>query len=118
MVFIIMMEAILNQQNDFRISNEEKYKLGMEEMVDKFSSRKDLFVINGGPNPQEMYFLNRRGWSVDKEKLLSTSSIEEWKQKGCKFVVIDKHNNNQVDLSKSYKVIYNDEHFVVYSLLN
>ncbi len=118
MVFIIMMEAILNQQNDFRISNEEKYKLGMEEMVDKFSSRKDLFVINGGPNPQEIYFLNRRGWSVDKEKLLSISSIEEWKQKGCKFVVIDKHNNNQVDLSKSYKVIYNDEHFVVYSLLN
>ena len=118
MIFIIMTEAILNQQNDFRISDEEKCKLGMEEMVDKFSSRKDLFVINGGANPQEMYFLNRRGWSENTEKLADEANILTWKQKGCKFAIIDKHKDGQIDLSKSYKVIYKDEHFVVYSLKN
>ena len=117
-VFIVMVEGALNQQYDLRIKDSEKYKLGMEKMADKLSLKSDLVVINGGQNPQEIYFLNRRGWSVDKEKLADHFSIRAWQQKGAKYIFIDKHNENQVDLSKSFKVVYNDEDFIVYSLRN
>ena len=118
LVSIVIIEAVLNQQNDFRIKDSEKYKLGMEAMADKISQKTDLVAINGGQNPQEIYFLNRRGWSVDKEKLSDMRNINSWKGKGCKYIFMDKHNQNQVDLSKSFKAIYDDEYFVVYSLSN
>jgi hypothetical protein len=117
LIFIVIVEAILNQQNDFRIKDSEKYKLEMESVADKFSTRNDLIAINGGQNPQEIYFLNRRGWSFNNEKLLNIENINDWKLKGCKYIFIDKHQE-PIDLSKSFKVIYNDKNFIVYSLVN
>lgn len=116
--FVIIVEAFLNQQDDFRIRDSEKYKLQMESVADKISTRKDLIAINGGQSPQEIYFLNRRGWSVTNEELSKPSNINSWKEKGCKYVFIDKHIQNTIDLSKTYKVIYSDEDFVVYTLQN
>ncbi len=113
---LLIFEAILNQQHDFRIKDSEKYKLKMEKITDKFSSKNDLFLTNGGQGPQQIYFLHRRGWTVDDIQLSSSAYLSEIKQNGCKFIFINKHNENVVDLSKSLSIVYNDENFLVYSL--
>ena len=115
LLFIISMEGILNQQNDFRIKDSEKYKLNMEQMANRFTSRNDLVAINGGQNPQEMYFLNRKGWNCSNQEISDSIRINSMKEKGCKYIFIDKNYMPVVDLSAKFKEIYSDENFAIYN---
>lgn len=117
LVFFIVIEGILNQQHDFTIKHSEKYLLKMESVADQVSDKNDLFTINGGQSPQQIYFLHRRGWSVLNDSLADSAFIEHLKQKGCKYLFINKQNDNPVNFSKEPgRMVYDDESFVVYSL--
>lgn len=117
LVILIMMEGILNQQHDFRIKDSEKYMLTMESVADKVSDKKDLFAINGGQSPQQIYFLHRKGWSTDNDSLTDSTYIQHLEQKGCKYIFINKKNANPVIVPKATEqVVYKDENFIVYSL--
>jgi hypothetical protein len=116
-LFAITAESIGNQQHDFRIKGSEFYKLRMERTVNKISSKEDLFATNGGDNPQQMYFLNRKGWSVETEVLADSAYINYLAQRGCKFIFINKQNGMPSKIAEGVGVIlYNDKKFVVYSV--
>ncbi len=118
LITVILIEGLLNQQDDFRIRDSEKYKLEMEPVANKVTAKNDLVAINGDKSPQVMYFLNRRGWSLSNSDISNLTTIDSIKLQGCKYVFIDKNNLPLVDLSKSFKTVYNDVNFAVYSLGN
>lgn len=115
LLFAIMAESILNQQHDLRIKDTEHCKLRMEGIADQFSTRKDLFLTNGGQSPQQIYFLNRRGWSMKNEEI-TADELNRLKGLGCKYVFLNRHDGEPVGLSPSLTMIYRDDDFFVYSL--
>jgi Dolichyl-phosphate-mannose-protein mannosyltransferase len=115
----VLVEAILNQQHDFRLKESEKYKLTLETIANQVSNKNDLFVINGGRNPQLMYFLHRRGWSVDADKLSRSNYIDSLKNWGCKFLLLNKHEHTLPSIDKNAgKEVFANENFVIYSLVH
>lgn len=117
LVGLIISESILNQQHDFRIKESEKYKLSMERIANKISSKNDLFVINAGKNPQQMYFLHRKGWSTEPIKLNNSKYIDSLKLLGCNFMLINKNEAPPPSIDKNEgKEVFADKNFVIYSL--
>ena len=116
-VFLILfsssIECIANQYNDFFIKDSEKYKIKLENISNKVCDKNDLIVINGGESPQDIYFSNRKGWSVDGQMFANQKFIDELITKGCKFVFVNKHNY-YVALNK--KILFSDEDYIVYEL--
>lgn len=117
LVAFIVLEAILNQQHDFTIKQSEKYKFSLESIADKISNKNDLFAINGGESPQQIYFLHRKGWIIKEANITDSLYINDLIKKGCKFLIINQHAN-KVAPQGAHKEIFKDEHFVVYSLRN
>ncbi|HEY0031090.1 MAG TPA: glycosyltransferase family 39 protein [Bacteroidia bacterium] len=115
-VFFITIESIANQQHDFRIKDSEKYKLSLETIADKFTSNSDLVAINGGDNPQQMYFLHRKGWTITTEQANDAAYVKELRDKGCRFIFINKHLLQGNEQGLHYPIVYSDENFIVYSL--
>ena len=117
-LFAITTESIADQQHDFRIKDSEKYKLSLEAIADKISARKDLVAVNGDDNPQLMYFAHRKGWTITTKEAINTSYVDELVQKGCKFLILNKHADFIIpSSSKSRAEVFEDENFVIYSLV-
>jgi hypothetical protein len=119
-VALIIIEGILNQQHDFRIKDSEKYKLTLESIADRVSSKNDLIAINGDKNPQLMYFIHRRGWSISEQQLLDVPYMSGMKDAGCKYLFLDKHNldSSVIGIKLNLIPVFENEDFAVYSLKN
>lgn len=117
---LIICEGLLNQLNDFRIKPSETYKLTLESIADKVSRKEDLVAVNGGKNPQLIYFLHRRGWSLSAGEIEDANFLNTIADEGCKYVFVDKHLNMAValNLHKKKTIVFENEHFIVYSLWN
>jgi hypothetical protein len=107
----ITVEAIANQQHDLFIKKSELYKLDLESNLEKITPKKDLVIINH-KSPQLMYFANRKGWTIENDKL-DIQKIEELKKLGAKFLLIDK-NSGVLDLP--YSTVFENENIVVKAL--
>ena len=108
-------ESIVNQQHDFFIKESEKYKMTLETIMDKVSSKNDLIVINGNGNPQTIYLSHRKGWNCSDEQLSDMIFINEITEKGCRFIVVNKHLTADINnLKEIFGTIFEDEHFVVF----
>ena len=118
LLFAITTESIANQQHDFRIKRSELYKLSLEGIADKVSLPTDLIAINGDKNPQLMYFAHRKGWTIASDKVGDSVFMNEIISSGCKFLFMDKHSFSDKDMisNKNWDIVFNNEHFVVYSL--
>ncbi|MEP7168850.1 MAG: glycosyltransferase family 39 protein [Bacteroidota bacterium] len=110
-LIVIAVEGILNEQHDFRIKDSEKYKLSLEKIADGISNRDDRIVINGGGNPQQLYFTHHKGWTVESEKLNDAGFLNEIKNKGCKFIFV---NKNDFKNKLNYPSVFENDFFRVY----
>ncbi len=114
-LFAITFESIGNQQHDFRIKESERYKLRMESIADLIIDKEALCAINGGVNPQQLYFLHRKGWSEDTEKFMDTTFINYLDESHCKYIFINKHNGIPSEALQGIgRIVYNDMDFVIY----
>ncbi len=104
-------ECIANQYTDFFIKDSETYKLKLESISEKVCSKKDLIVINGGESPQDIYFANRKGWSVDGQKFADQNFLKELSEKNCKYIFINKHNTF---VPLNHKIVFCDDDYIVY----
>ena len=113
-------ESIANQLHDFRSKRSELYKLTLESISDKISASNDLIAINGGKNPQLMYFTHRKGWAISAADIKDLVFMNDITNKGCKYLFIDKHDGDSVNAPASYNwnIVFQNEDFVVYSLRN
>jgi len=115
LLVLIAFEGIANQQHDFFIRDSERYKLTLEQIADDHIGKNELIVINGGDSPQQIYFTNRKGWSIDNEVITGNESMDEFREKGAGYLIINKTSFNE-DLD--FPQIYVDKYFVIYHLKN
>ena len=115
LLVLIAIEGIANQQHDFFIRDSELYKLKLEEIADKHIGKNELIVINGGDSPQQIYFTNRKGWTVKNETITDTAEMDELRQHGAAYLIVNKTSFKE-DLD--YPQIYVDNHFIIYKLKN
>lgn len=108
-----VVESIANQQHDFFIPNDEKYKLKLEKIATEICSNKDLIAINGNGNPQQIFLSHQKGWTITNEQLADDLYVDSLQRIGCKYVFINKHYF--ADEINGFKV-YNDDDFAVYLL--
>jgi hypothetical protein len=112
-LLVISIEAIANQQHDFFIKDSEKYKLSFERTVDKYIPKKDLIIINAGPNPQEMYFTHRKGWSYENF-ILNQNELDSLHKIGANYLIINKERYSEP--ISYYPKIYSGPNYDIYEL--
>ncbi len=109
----ITVEGIANQYHEFFIKENERYKLTLESIADKFTEPNDLIIINDGSrNPQQMYFAHRKGWTID-QKDLNTTHIAQLQQLGANYLFV---NKNLSQKKFAYKMVYENEYYIIYKL--
>lgn len=59
---LLLLEAGLNQQHDFRVPSFELPKLELAQMADDHIPNEGYVVLVGEGNPIELYLLDRKGW--------------------------------------------------------
>jgi 4-amino-4-deoxy-L-arabinose transferase-like glycosyltransferase len=115
-IVVITLENIANQQHDFYIKEGEKYKLSYESIADKVSQRNDLVAINCGENPQQIYLLHRKGWTITPEQAMDKMFLQDLQYHHCKYLFINKHISFEQPVEPQLTCVYNDEHVAVYRL--
>lgn len=110
-LLVIAIESIANQQDDFFIKDSEKCKLNFEQIADELSDRNDLVIVSGDMNPSTMYFLHRKGWSVNNRTLTDSIKMMEMHNKGAKFVFV---NRTQFNGTLNLNLIHRTECLDVY----
>jgi len=113
-LILISLEGIANQQHDFFINSSEKYKASLENITEQNIEKNELIVINGGQNPQEIYFANRKGWTIANEKI-NQQDLTQFSRLGAAYLIIDKHSYDKP--IEQYPEIYSDENFAIYKLV-
>ena len=114
LLIAISAEGIANQQHEFFIPKKELYKMELESIADSVSNRNDLVAISGGHNPQQLYFAHRKGWALNDEEIDEKSEVQEYMNRGAKYLFINK--NSGIQNFDACSVVYEDEHYIVYAL--
>ena len=112
-VVLFLFESIANQQHDLFIKDSEKYKLELEKITSKLIDKNDLIAINGNGNPQELYLSHRKGFVLNNEDLNNELKLRSLKSKGCKYLIVNKHNFKDI---LGHKEIFKNEDYVIYKL--
>lgn len=112
LVFIVI-EGIGNQQHDFKIKDEYRYKLKLEDTLNNTLPTNDKIVINGGLSPQDMYFAHRKGWSIYNEEL-NTEYLDSIAILGARYLVLDKTTSS--NSFENYTLLHQDAYYAVYDL--
>lgn len=111
---IISVESIADQLYDFRIKDEYMAMTTLEPLMDQHSQRSDLIAIKCEPHyPTVMYMTHRRGWGIPND-LVNPMVVDDLKARGCKLILIVKEQYGDENLP--YPVVYDSEHFKLYSL--
>lgn len=85
---VAMIEGLLNQQHDFRISDNNKAILRLGQVMDQLGPKHELVAVNSGEYPTPLYFAHRKGWLLSNEQLADTMLMKELRGKGLKKVIV------------------------------
>jgi hypothetical protein len=87
--------------------------LELEKITSKLIDKNDLIAINGNGNPQELYLSHRKGFVLKNEDLNNELKLRSLKSKGCKYLIVNKHNFKDI---LGHKEIFKNEDYVIYKL--
>ena len=112
-LLFIVLEGILNQQQDFWLTENQQSIEQLESQIDNISKQNDLIAINSDQNPTAMYFAHRKGW-VTTNKFLN-DSILSLKKQGCTNIIILKTRfGTDIHLDKT--VVFENKYYRIYNL--
>lgn len=110
---VICFEGVGNQYYDLFIPAKQHYLYELEPLADRFTKRGDLVIVNGGLDPEFMYFLHRKGWSLSEEQCDNTATRDSLVQHGATCLIkIGKPPANPGSLP----VLYADERVLMLDL--
>lgn len=116
LVVLIGIEAIANQQHDFKVPADKAYKLTLESLLEAHVPTGGKVVINGGQSPQDMYFAHRKGWSVSNVELMRPQFADSLGRLGARYLIIDKNQFANSSHFKTYNKLMENQDYVVYAL--
>lgn len=111
LLFSIAIEGIANQQHDFNVKSNQWYKVKLEQLTEKHIPKDALIVINGGLSPQDIYFANRKGWSIYNDQV-HRNYIDSLKAIGAEYLIIDKVKPARV----KYPLLFENEYYQIFKL--
>lgn len=114
LLVIISIEGIANQIHVFKIRQPFTSLLTLESALNEITLPNDLIAINSDGSPTPMYCAHRKGWNVTNEHLANEQNIENLKRDGCKYIVVLKIFNSNINLE--LPKVYDSEEFSVYKL--
>ncbi len=109
---VAMIESVANQQHDFFIRDKEFVKTSLEEIAGQVSSPQDLVALVSNQNPNEFYFLNRKGWMVSGENI-RTDFLDSLHVKGCELLFMRKGKYNE---ELPYNRAFENQDYLVFNL--
>lgn len=116
LLFLISVEAIANQQHDFRIKDSQLYKLELNSITHQTIPKNELIIINGGPSPQHIYFSHRKGWTIENAQMTNPQFIDSLTNLGAKYIIVDLHKLQNFGVQG--KEVYADKNYRILSLKN
>jgi len=111
---LIVAEGIVNQQHDFFVKENQLYKLELEQITEDIIPAEDLIIINGGPSPQDIYFSNRKGWTVSNEDIKNPPFLNSLISLGAQYLIIDLSDFDYI--YDRFEKVYTDDHYSIYKL--
>jgi hypothetical protein len=105
-------ESIANQQHDFFIKEKEFQKTTLTTIADSLSERNELVALATNQNPNEFYFLNRKGWMVSGENI-RTDFLDSLHVKGCELLFMRKGKYNE---ELPYIRVFENQDYLVFDL--
>lgn len=114
---IVAIEGIANQQHEFFVKEKDWYRTEFEAVADSIVPQNALIVIDGGRNPADLYFTNRKGWTYYPERF-NRALLDSLKDKGCEFYFQNKnyYTNDQEIPTYNLPVVYEGTHLNIYQL--
>lgn len=110
---LILVESTANQVHDFFPKEGSRHKLELESLMDVHVAKDALIVINGGASPQEMYFANRRGWTLEGDAM-TPSALDSLSGLGAEYVVVNRHR--QVPELGAFSLLSETDDYRIYGL--
>lgn len=114
-LLIISVEGLANQLHDFRIKEQSLYLLNLEQELDRYSGKDDLFLINSGEYPTPMYFAHRKGWVGDNETISRAGFTDSLSTHGLKYILIIKSGFGTEMQPDEGKKLHETESYILYS---
>ncbi len=115
LMLAVATEIIINAIPEFIYPKDQAYKLTLEPFTARYAAPGTLIAINCDKNPQEIYLTHRKGWNITNDEMQNPAFIADMKNKGCKILIVNKHEINSVP-ALSYKKLDENRDFVVYEL--
>lgn len=112
LICVLGLESVANQQHDFFIKEEVKYKMQLEALMDGISTKDEKIVVLGAGNPQLIYLSHRKGWLRSEAQLHDKADTDRLRKAGATFLVIDKNAGESVDWAG--KLILDGQDFRIY----
>jgi 4-amino-4-deoxy-L-arabinose transferase-like glycosyltransferase len=109
----ITIEAIANQQNDFFIKEKEKYKLTLEQDINKSIPKNEKIAMGGNTGPQFLYFAHRKGWGLSVKQTLDTAYMNYLINHDYKYLVLIKKEFTELP---KYRQIAANKDLLIYEL--
>lgn len=109
---LITIEAIANQNHDFRIREDEKYKLTLPKIADNLCKKNELLAFQ---SLQELYLAHRDGWTFSNKDLTDTL-IQKMNQNKCKYLFFNKKDLANIPENALDSLVFENEHYKVYRL--
>lgn len=111
LMILAISESILNQQHGFKNKEDMEYKTNLEVLMNKYCGPGEKIFINTGPNPQQLYFANRKGWLLDKPEIISKFVLDSISSRSYSIVVLDKKIHTKFK-DNEFISIFNDENYI------
>lgn len=124
LMVLMCFEGISNQFHDHFIKPSENYKLALENgNISSTIPPNAMVVFVTSANPQELFLLHRKGWTVYPEQLDSKKKLNEFVSKGAEYLVINLAVVNAEWINQNLKLtlggqrlMYRSKDYLVYRL--
>ncbi len=107
-------ESFANQQHDVRIKKNDLIKTCYESLADRMIPKNALVLTNGGKSTTQLYFLNRKGWTMENDEIDNPVVLTDLKKRGLNFIFLNTCRKNTPPLE--YKLIHEEECIKIYKV--
>ena len=88
------------------------YKTNLEMMINRCAKPEQKIIINTGPNPQQLYFANRKGWLINEPVNITKSGLDSISSHSHSIAVLDKKINTTFNKT-DFDILSEDDNYYI-----
>lgn len=107
-------ESFANQQHDVRIRKNDQIKLKYESLSARYIPDDALVLTNGGMSTTQLYFIHRKGWTLENQKINDPEVISDLQKRGMKYIFLNTCVSDLPEITA--ELIHEEECIRIYKL--